>query len=471
MVSRTVSASWTSGVNHGNMLKRSPSPTPPLNETNPKRKATDKGRNSSHANEEQPKRCTANTNLSINQYNGWIVPTKDYELPTIDIADVTPEAFYSKYIQNRRPVVLMHGSGNVLPDLSHIEKWKDFNYLMEKVGEQSVMVEKRSCDKDAFGKGNEVKMNFGHFLRLISGGDDKHYLTTQDVHASSDGRPDLMSPLMKSLQGDFPLRPLLMGHLVPQNINLWIGNSKEGTSSGLHHDYHDNLYIVLKGKKRFRLYSPLDTEKMYTRGELLRIHPNGRINYKGEETTAYGADLLSDAAASAARQRVEAEKALAEAERAMDEGMFGAKEQLERAEQQLEEAIDAALDAEMCEEDDEWESGCCNEKYEYSDRRRLVDKTVKNPNNFSRVEADCLNDDEKLQLKYPRMLQANAAFCDIEAGGMLYLPASWFHEVSSYGTSLALNYWFHPPDGHSFTTPYSSDFWTNDYNERLADDS
>lgn len=402
------------------MLKRSP--TPPLNEINPKRTAT-----------------TANANLAINQYNGWKVPTKDYELPTIDIADVTPETFYTKYIQNRRPVVLMHGGGGVLPDLSSIEKWKDFNYLMEKVGEQYVMVEKRSCNKDAFGKGNEVKMKFGRFLRLISSGDDKHYLTTQDVHANLDGRPDLMSPLMESLKSDFPLRPLLMGQLVPQNINMWIGNSKEGSSSGLHHDYHDNLYIVLKGKKRFRLYSPLDTEKMYTRGELLRVHPNGRINYKGEETTAYGADLLSDAAASAARQRVDAEKVLAEAERAMEEGKFGAKEQLERAEQQLEKAIDAVLDAEMCENDDRSESGCWGD--EYSDRRRIVDKTVKNPNNFSRVEADCLNDEEKLQRKYPQLLQANAAFCDIEAGDMLYLPASWFHEVSSYGASLALNYW------------------------------
>ncbi|KAL3810313.1 hypothetical protein ACHAXA_002568 [Cyclostephanos tholiformis] len=331
------------------------------------------------------------------------------------------------------------------------------------------MVEKRTCDKDTFGKGNEVKMNFGRFLRLISGGDDKHYLTTQDVHANSDGRPDLMSPLMEPLKDDFPLRPLLMGHLVPQNINMWIGNSKEGTSSGLHHDYHDNLYIVLKGNKRFRLYSPLDTEKMYTRGDLLLVHPNGRINYTSEETTAYGADLLSDAAASAARQRREAEKVLAMAERAMEEGKFGAKEQLERAEQQLEEAIDAILDAEMCEVDDESESGYCDEKYKYSDRRRLVDKTVKNPKNFSRVEADYLNDEEKLHRKYPLMAQATAAFCDIQAGGILYLPASWFHEVSSYGQTIALNYWFHPPDGHDFAAPYSSDFWTNDYKERLEE--
>ena len=472
-------------------------PAPPLADAVrcTKRKATDQKQIASHTTKEPPQQCTsvlfkeqllkvakpslnigAATSKSltplnydaappINQYNGWTAPTKDYELPTIDIADVTPETFYTKYIQCRRPVVLK----GVLPDLSLLEQWKDFNYLLEKV-DQSVMVEKRSSDKDSFGKGNEIKMNFRRFLELIRGGDDTHYLTTQDVRANSDGRPELMSPLMKSLSSDFPLRPLLMGNLVPQNINMWLGNSKDGTSSGLHHDYHDNLYILIKGRKRFRLYSPLETDKMYTRGELFRVHPNGRINYKGEETTAYGADLLSDTAAFASRQRREAEKVLEEAERAMGEGAPGAKEQLERAEQQLEKAIDAVLDAEMlCEHDVESESGSCNEEYEYGDRPRLVDKTVKNPSNFSEVGTDCLNDEEKLKHKYPLMLLANAAFCDIEAGSILYLPASWFHEVTSYGESLALNYWFHPPDGHDFTSPYSSDFWPNDYRERFED--
>ena len=40
----------------------------------------------------------------------------------------------------------------------------------------------------------------------------------------------------------------------------------------------------------------------------------------------------------------------------------------------------------------------------------------------------------------------------LRAGQMLYLPASWYHEVTSYtdpeektGVHMALNYWFHPP--------------------------
>ena len=219
------------------------------------------------------------TSSAKNQYAGWTVPTGGYNLPTIDIASVTPDSFFREYIQQRRPVVLK----GVPADISQLEKWKDNSYLEEKVGDQSIMVEKRPSTNDTFGKGNEIRMSVKTFLGKIEEGDDKHYLTTQDVHANSEGRPDLMAPLMKGLKMDFPLRPALMGNLVPQNINMWMGNNKEGASSGLHHDYHDNLYIVVKRRKRGRLYSPMDIEHVYTRGQLLKVHPNGRINYKGGE--------------------------------------------------------------------------------------------------------------------------------------------------------------------------------------------
>ena len=174
---------------------------------------------------------------SSNQYVGWRVPTADYHLPVIDVADVSPETFYNEYISQRRPVVLK----GVPQDVSSIEKWKDIKYLEDKVGDESIMVEKRSSTNDSFGKGNEIRMTMKNFLQLIKEGDDKHYLTTQDVQANADGRPDLMSPLMKVLKADFAHRPSLMGNLVPQNINLWMGNNKDGASSGLHHDYRESI--------------------------------------------------------------------------------------------------------------------------------------------------------------------------------------------------------------------------------------
>eukprot|EP00980_Cylindrotheca_fusiformis_P025751 scaffold14558_cov137-Cylindrotheca_fusiformis.AAC.16 len=440
-----------------------------------------------------------------NRYSGWTVPHNDYVLETINASDVTPEQFYDKYIRQRRPVVIS-GSLETIANANNLEKWKSMDYLKNVAGDETVVVEKRSDEKDSFGKGNEVSMKFHSFLDLISKGDSMHYLTTQDVEANQDGRPDLMAPFMKTFKGDFPLRPPLMGNLIPQNINLWMGNNTDGASSGLHHDYHDNLYIVLKGRKRFRLYSPMDTEYMYTRGKLLQVHENGRINYEGDETTAYGADIKSDAAARAAQAKDVAEEMLANAEQDVADGVEGAQERLEQAEEAMDSALEALLDAEaddsegeekedvggllfggngtnMTENDEDDENdegsdeGVVVDQQESSGdvgARRLVDKTVKNPNSFSRVDFSLLDNSEDLKKLYPDMLKAKVAFCDIKEGQCLYLPASWFHEVRSYGGRegghLAMNYWFHPPDAtNDYAQPYTTNFWPNDYQERFED--
>jgi hypothetical protein len=296
-----------------------------------------------------------------------------------------------------------------------------------------------------------------------------------------------------------------MGNLIPQNINLWMGNNRAGSSSGLHHDYHDNLYLLLRGKKLFRLYSPQDTEKMYTRGQLVKVHPNGRINYEGEVTTAYGADPFSEAALLASIEKEKAEKELELAEKAVINGGKNAQKRLEQAEKRLEKAMDAMLSLDREEEeidevdgfhfeeeeldDDEEEEEEEHEVEEDDENTKKVDKTVKNPLNFSLVDQCLLQADtskEKknvlLKEKYPKFAHAKAAFCEINVGEMLYLPASWFHEVQSFGTDvnntnkypaakeqghLALNYWFHPPDQlDQFEKPYTSSFWQKDWEQR-----
>lgn len=72
---------------------------------------------------------------------------------------------------------------------------------------------------------------------------------------------------------------LLSRNLVLHQHNLWMGHSSEGTSTGLHHDFHDNLYVVIRGQKTFRLYSPRCAELLKTVGKIARIHDNGLIAY------------------------------------------------------------------------------------------------------------------------------------------------------------------------------------------------
>ena len=58
--------------------------------------------------------------------------------------------------------------------------------------------------------------------------------------------------------------------------------SRNGASSGLHHDFHDNLYVLLRGRKVFRLFPPDKAPRMYTHGTLRTVHANGRIVYEGQ---------------------------------------------------------------------------------------------------------------------------------------------------------------------------------------------
>ena len=152
-----------------------------------------------------------------------------------------------------------------------------------------------------------------------------------------DGHPEPCSPLLQRLRAGFPLRPALLGNLVLHQVNAWLGSSPEGphcagcvqahafcltlylgrsgvcvcqwlcsscsacsrdllsagSSSGLHHDFHDNLYILLRGRKRFTLYPPSLAKRMATQGCIAHVHPNGRVRYKGQVSYTLAAAWIS----------------------------------------------------------------------------------------------------------------------------------------------------------------------------------
>ncbi|GMF20949.1 unnamed protein product [Phytophthora fragariaefolia] len=446
----------------------------------------------------------------INEYQGYSLPEDNSAIERIPISSVTPEQFFAKYICTRTPVVLT----GFLQDeyFTAPTKWSTSDdRLVELAGDTKLTVERRGDVNEKFGKGIAVEMPFRELLQLIASGDEMHYLTTQEVAFEEDGRPEIMAPFMKKLQQDFPVRPKLMGHLIPQNINMWMGNNKHGSSTGLHHDHHDNLYILMRGKKRFRLYSPGDAGKMYVRGRIAHVHPNGLINYVGKETTPYGAEPAAEREALAAIEKNEAERELAEAEQAVEAGEPGAEARLEAAEQRLEKAMFGVLQAENSdgEGDEEYEDGAFHfeeseaegddesevgeldelaldpeEEDQEADKKtakRDVGETeIMYPVSFSQVDTFRLRGGEQarkeLHTEFPKFSEAKAAFCDLEVGDMLFLPASWFHEVESYGSAqgnghLALNYWYQPPDQLSpthFSSPYSSPFWERDWEQRFA---
>ncbi|EIE26943.1 Clavaminate synthase-like protein [Coccomyxa subellipsoidea C-169] len=329
-------------------------------------------------------------------------------------------------------------------------------------GDALVEVEHREGSKGRFGEGCRKQMRFGEFLERLAAGDDTLYLTTQEARASS----------------------------------------------GLHHDFHDNLYVLLRGRKRFTLFPPSLAKRMHTHGQIRLIHPSGRIVYEGR------GDILADGSDAAEvdkwERRRSAEAELEAAEAASARGEAGAAKRLAAAEQALDAVLEAALkeaadddyseseeegafsgsDAEGLPEDfhddyvdseAEAESGDAAARNGRScgaaeasnatgdgDLRPGVGLETKGekaePDSFSRVDLSAGEAEVSAQFPDFPGLQSALQF-DVHAGEMLYLPAGWFHEVQSFGNEhMALNYWTHPPDNldpgpGGFSKPYVGDYW------------
>mmetsp|Transcript_7593 Transcript_7593/g.11337 ORF Transcript_7593/g.11337 Transcript_7593/m.11337 type:complete len:385 (+) Transcript_7593:327-1481(+) len=363
-------------------------------------------------------------------------------------------------------------------------------------------------------------MKFSEFLDSIESGNENLYLTTQELEYDCEGRPALHSPPTSQLLSDIPIPVPLLDTLIISNINIWFGSSTSFVTSGLHHDFHDNLYLVLRGEKRLRLYSPCYASNMYTIGNIVKVHENGRINYEGQLTTADGCDLQAEQALLASLRLEDIARRQQQQMKPEGEGQSH-----EEDEEEMDQALQALLEAETAGNDDEEDgeeegdgseseeeekegehaevaalrrvltntqdhqshttSSNNNNKRKHADTDSNRLRVTAQPSNFSRV--DPALDPVHLQSRFPLFSQCVCAEVTLKAGQALYLPAGWFHEVQSRnatdGSHLALNYWFHPPSHpiHTTTTahnstnstdttnhcsdykqPYSSSFWARD---------
>ncbi|RMD44835.1 hypothetical protein DV735_g429, partial [Chaetothyriales sp. CBS 134920] len=84
-----------------------------------------------------------------------------------------------------------------------------------------------------------------------------YYLQSQNSNLTSTS----LVPLMQDLPDNFSFAKDVLGE--PDARNIWIGNDRSITS--LHRDPYENLYLVLKGSKTFRLWPPVDEAAMPTK--------------------------------------------------------------------------------------------------------------------------------------------------------------------------------------------------------------
>ena len=178
---------------------------------------------------------------------------------------------FEKHLEKAVPLVIT-GALAHWPAL-HERPWKSPAYLMERTlgGRRLVPVELgRSYTDEGWG---QAIITFKTFMdEYLIGGDDKDigYLAQHDLFSQIPSlRNDISIP--DYCYTDPPPPPPgtpLASKAIPQLdeplLNAWFGPA--GTISPLHTDPYHNILCQVVGKKYVRLYSPLESEKLYPRG-------------------------------------------------------------------------------------------------------------------------------------------------------------------------------------------------------------
>ena len=189
-------------------------------------------------------RRTSNGAKGKNCYIGHTLPAGGGGIDCITMQQALDGDFVADYVQKRRPVLIQGTPPGVLPQLA------DPAFLKARCRNAPVKVESKGGG-GGFGYGRSSMMKLHDFLEKWEAEEEGLYLTTQDLDGDvdddddggdgDDALPALMGLPLSDVMDCFPLRPKPLADLLPSSYNVWAGASSLGSSSGLHHDFHDNL--------------------------------------------------------------------------------------------------------------------------------------------------------------------------------------------------------------------------------------
>ncbi|KAI8928475.1 cupin-like domain-containing protein [Entophlyctis helioformis] len=466
-----------------------------------------------------------------NEYAGFHPPSSKWQPDRVDPFSITPRAFFDKYVATRTPCILtafpapaglfptsVFGDDDDDDDDDHVQEqptkqyltwtwnWMSLESLLEEAADAKVTVESKDKSLGRFGSGlKRQKLRFVDFIQRLKDGDESLYMTTQykdsgdgsedeeDGEEDGDGSedddgarsvernpiPDYLCPPLDKLPSTSCATLKLFGHLTPFSMNLWIGatSAPEGTSSGLHHDFNDNFYLLQSGRKRFTLFSPKDTDRMYLHGNVKHVHANGLQEY--EDSSPFG--IRSDGAYIDDVAQYKMFKAIEDIAGPPIKGV--SLKELRRRERVATQEYNAFYESSKLEE---W-------KKRRESKREEERNGDKEPTSFSRVPVkllhevtSCKSADQAKAIAqkggFPLLAGATPVAIDLSPGESMYLPAGWFHEVRSFGKAsnnppakrkrdekpspspannihIALNYWLAPPSTSDFKKPYVDGYW------------
>ena len=158
-----------------------------------------------------------------NEYSGFEPPVGVWQLTDRISPDTTPEKFFNDYVMKRRPAVF---SGSLTD-----EQWKGRSqwtlpYLFRKAGATTVTVEDRPVVADGTPAvvSTFLEMHYREFVSSLIAGETRYQLTVGDVQCSMSDLRDrsgylstVLQPL-HSLAEEFPLRPVILGNLIPHQV-------------------------------------------------------------------------------------------------------------------------------------------------------------------------------------------------------------------------------------------------------------
>ncbi|CRG96270.1 cupin-like protein, putative [Plasmodium gallinaceum] len=359
-----------------------------------------------------------------NEYSGFCFHKQ--KLNKIDRIDknISAEQFYLDYVLKRKPCLLK--SEYIIGERCNI----DINFMKENVENSYVELEQKVSN--SFGIGKKKKMKFHKFLSLIEKGDSNYYLNTQYIKENPYGPTDFCNSITRQMINFLPKKLKIMGNLEIYQYNIWLGNNEDkNLKTFLHHDYHDNIYVLLKGKKIFRIYSPNFAYDLKTNGNINRIYNNGLITYSPF--------IRSDGSHYFDVYKKKIDKVYSDIN-TMNEHLNKENNLIEdkiiekcinKAEKKLNKLENNILDYKLR-----------KSKFQYKEKKR---NDI--PNHFCilntterKYELDIFNDNTDIKQKYIEVC--------MNEEDILYLPCGWFHEVKSFSGEkyhLAFNYWYYPP--------------------------
>jgi len=224
-----------------------------------------------------------------NEYKHTTV-THNFSVPVLTF-NKTGGADWNKFhsfVTARSPVVLRSDTGDLADILGWRTKLWTKQYLAEKAGFVDIVVDSKDHTQQRFGTANTQWIrSFGDFLTDLESPFPAKYLGLRaDVQA--------YKPPLDILQADIPA-PAYFRQFNKKlyHANLWMGGRQDLSNDTAfvqtpfnpsvamcHGDVnHDNINVILKGKKEFTLFSPADAPNLYTLAHITSVGPEGQVNF------------------------------------------------------------------------------------------------------------------------------------------------------------------------------------------------